>query len=318
MSNFGERFELAAAIENRIEKLFSNDIVQEFGCTKIVDSGTELFEFLSTPEINRMPSGMIIKFAPDFIILTKTKPQKIYFLEVKHSISPIYTKSRLNLMKKQAFDNTLKISDVGVVAREALLSYRRYYPNTILLMASPYNPKKLMAQFAENVKCLYCYRSNKPDYDCNNCPAMNNRFFDIERANNSTGSQTPMTNVDLRSFDNAKNFFAKLGIKINESILDEIEKLIINEPVCFDNKVLNNRKNEVIQSLINDGCYWLEKQVSPKVYSTKDNSFIHFDRNCFCIKNSEPNIITYDNIEQAKKISKKSICKFCGKFHSNY
>ena len=216
MSYFNERLGLTITIEEKIKELFSNDIVQEFGCSKIVGQDTEIFKFLSTPKINQMPSGMIIKFAPDFIILTKKEPRKIYFLDVKHSVSPIYAKTRLDLMKNQASDDTLEISDIGVIAREALLSYKRYYPSTIILMASPYNHKKLMAQFAEKVKCLYCYRSTEPNYDCNNCPSKNGGFFDIERDNNSTGSQTPMTNVDLRSFDTAKDFFENLEIEINE------------------------------------------------------------------------------------------------------
>jgi hypothetical protein len=35
-------------------------------------------------------------------------------------------------------------------------------------------------------------------------------FFDIERAGNSTGSQTPMTNIDLRSFEPAIDFFRNI------------------------------------------------------------------------------------------------------------
>ena len=321
MSFFEERLNLTDIIEKKIKELFSNEIVQEFGCSKIVSPGTEIFNFLKTPEINQMPSGMIIKFAPDFIILTKKEPKKIYFLDVKHSVSPIYAPSRLKLMREKASDNTLEISDIGVVAREALLSYRRYYPNTIILMASPYNPKKLMAQFAEKVKCLYCYRNkDKPDYDCNNCPAKNGKFFDIERDGKSTGSQTPMTNVDLRSFESSETFFNKLGIEINSSTLYEIEKEIMNEPIGFDDKVLDKRKNEIFQSLIDSGCYWvkkqsqaIKKQSSSKVYSVRNNDFIHFDKKCYCLQFSKYNIITYDNIEQAKKDGKKTICKFCNK-----
>lgn len=318
MSCFDERLGLTIEIEKNIKELFSNDIIQEFGCDKIINTGTEMFDFLRTPEINQMPSGMIIKFAPDFIILAREKPQKIYFLDVKHSVSPIYAPNRLNLMRKQASDNTLEISDVGIVAREALLAYRRYYPSTIILMASPYNSKKLMAQFADKIKCLYCYRSIQPDYDCNNCPAKNGGFFDIERAGKSTGSQTPMTNIDLRSFEPAKIFFHKLGIEINDSTLAKIEEKIINEPIAFDYKVADMRKIEILKSLIDSGCNWVENQIpilenqsSSEVYSCKGNSFIHFSKNCRClIKN---NIIIYDNIEQAKKDGKKTNCKFCSK-----
>ena len=345
MSDFEERLGLTVKIEKRIKDFFSNDVVQEFGCSKIINPGTEIFKFLSTPEINKMPSGMIIKFAPDFILLKKAQPQRIYFLDVKHSVSPIYAKSRLKLMKQQSSKKnssgeTLEISDVGVVAREALLAYRRYYPGTIILMASPYNSKKLMAQFAEKVECLYCYRSTEPGYDCNNCPVKNGDFFDIERVNTSTGSQTPTTNVDLRSFENAKDFFDRLEININESVLREIEQIIINEPISFDDKVSLSRKDEILHSLVSSGCSWVGNQISSKtslsrkdgiphslvsndsscvgsqisskVYIVKGNDFIHFDKNCNCIKNYKYNIISCDSIQEANSYGKKIICKFCG------
>lgn len=312
MSYFEERLGLTTSVEEKITELFSNDVVQEFGCLAFVDRDTELFKFLSAPEINQMPAGMIIKFAPDFIILTKKSPQKIYFLDVKHSVSPIYANSRLELMRRKHKDDTLNISDVGVVAREALLSYRRYYPNTIILMSSPYNPKKVMAQFANDVDCLYCYRSTSPDYDCNDCPAKNGGFFDIERAGNSTGSQTPMTNIDLRSFEPVDEFFKKIGIEINKDTLAEIEELIVNEPICFDNKVSRERKQEVLRILLDEGCDWVKNELGQEVYTIEDNDFIHFDKNCFCIRNAKKNITVYANEDAARQSGKNVICKFCG------
>lgn len=113
-------------------------------------------------------------------------------------------------------------------------------------MASPYNPELLMAQYADRIRCLYCYRNpQNGEYDCNNCPAKNGGFFDIERALNAMGSQTPMTDVDLNSFEPAEEFFEKIGIPLNRFILDKIKNIIRKEQIVFEGKVDDKTKNKV-------------------------------------------------------------------------
>ena len=159
MFEFNERLNQTRLIEDKMKELFPKSVVREFGYQTIIGDDIELKRFMNNPEINQMASGMIVKFAPDFILLKKETPQQLFFVDVKHSVSPVWAYSRLNKIREKNKDYTLEISDIAVVAREALLSYRRYYPNSIVLMASPYNPKLLMAQFASRIQCLYCYRS---------------------------------------------------------------------------------------------------------------------------------------------------------------
>lgn len=309
MPGFEERFGLTLKIEQYISKLFVNDEVHPFGCTSIVNKDSDLFQSLGEPEVNQMPSGMIIKFAPDFILYKKSSPRKIYFLDVKHSVSPIYAETRLEKMRKQCNDGSLQISDVGVVAREALLSYRRYYPDTIILMASPYNKKLLMAQFASQVKCIYCFRAKTPDYDCNSCPWKKGTFFDIERDNKSNGSKTPMTNIDLRSFVSAYTFFKNLGIYIDYKTLKKMENIIMEEPLKIDDSVPAQRKQEILKDLAGSSCIWLKNWYSHEVYSHDHTSYIHFDPSCSQLKNEV--IQKYSSVQEAKCAGKKKFCKYC-------
>ena len=263
---------------------------------------------MKIPEINQMPSGMIVKFAPDFILLKKAVPQQLYFLDVKHSVSPIWAQSRLEKFRKRIGDENLQIADVGVIAREALLAYRRYYPGTIILMVSPYNPKLVMAQFAEKVKCIYCYRTKgMPDYDCSNCPSKSGDFFDIERATNSTGSQTPMTDVDLRSFEPADEFFSKLGINVNKEILEKMKETTRKEELIFDEKVFPKIKNSVCWQLNKSGCDWIDYEV----YTKDGNDFLHLSSECSMLKLAKGRLTSYKSLDSASAAGKRQMCKFC-------
>lgn len=146
-------------------------------------------------------------------------------------------------MKEISGINNLNRSRVGEIAREALLSYRQFYPDTIILIASPYNSKLLMAQFANQVKCLYCYRNPiNGDYNCNDCPSKRGDFFDIERMHDSVGSQTPITNIDLDSFLEADSFFENLGIHVEQSISSEILNIIKQEPIYLSSHLEKNNQ----------------------------------------------------------------------------
>ena len=310
MSSFGERLQLTELIEEQIQSLFStNDVVvKEFGCKTIIGDNIQLMDYIKEPEVNQQASSMIIKFAPDFIVLKNTNPKQLYFVDVKHSTAPIWAPSRLKMLQEKNNDFTLSTDRIGVVAREALLSYRRYYPNTIILMACPYNSKLLMAQFASRVRCLYCYRSpEKEDYECTQCPAKIGSFFDIERATDSVGSQTPMTNVDLNSFEPAESFFEKLGIQIDADVIDAIKQEIRKEPIEIDTKVYPRTKNRVLWSLNQAGCDWVDYEV----YSFAGNDFYHLDCECSWLNGNTDGLESYATIFLAMQSGKKTYCRKC-------
>ena len=311
MENFEERLQLTDKIEKQLFNLFDGNetSIQRFGCETIVQENKDLENYIKQPEVNQQAAGMIVKFAPDFILLKKKAPQKLFFLDVKHSIAPIWADKRVEMIRKKNNDYSLRRAQIGIVAREALLSYCRYYPNTIILMASPYNPKLLMAQFADKVRCLYCYRNpSNGEYDCKNCPSKKGGFFDIERAVNSVGSQTPMTDIDLDSFEAIEDFFDKLEISVNEETLKMLKQSIRYEPIGFDSKVPDKVKNKVRSELRDSGCDWIDYEV----YSKEGNNFFHFDRDCFILKNNNHHLETYNSLHHATQAGKRVKCHYCG------
>jgi len=310
MSNFDQRLRLTELVENNMQQLFQSEvtIVKEFGCKTIIGDNDYLLNYIKEPTINQQASAMIVKFAPDFILLKNNEPKHLYFVDVKHSVAPSWSPSRLKMLQEKNKDLTLSTDRIGVVAREALLSYRRYYPDTVILMACPYNSKLLMAQFADKIRCLYCYHSpERADYDCKECPAKNGNFFDIERATNAVGSQTPMTNVDLNSFIPADIFFEQLGIKIDNKAFDNLKQEIKKKPIEFNDKVYHKIKNRVLWNLNHSGCDWIDYEV----YSYSGNDFYHLDRDCKWLNGMENRIVAYASITQALSSGKKTYCRKC-------
>lgn len=308
MSDFTHRLSLTQIIEESMPELFPDPSLKQFGCETILADNQELWEYVRTQEVNQSHSGLIVKFAPDFILLSNTQPRNLYFVDVKHSTSPIWAASRLEKIRQLNNDFNLSIADIGVIAREALLSYRRYYPNSIVLMASPYNSKLLMAQFADRIRCLYCYRSSGQEYNCSSCPAKAGGFFDLERAVKSQGSQTPMTNVDLRSFEPADQFFEKIGVNINRNVCNELKKKIQSEELDFSTAPVN-RIDPVKWSINQSGCSW----VKYKIYSKQQTYYFHTDRNCSMLKGFSGELQIFDSSDEAKAAGKKYCCKYCMK-----
>lgn len=161
----------------------------------------------------------------------------------------------------------LKLSDIGIIAREAWASYNNYYPNTIIIAASTYNPALLKAQFVHEVKCLWCYDmsdSMEPHeypnkFDCINCPMKKKELFEYKRNKNSSGSQTPQTNLDYSSFLPIDTFFEGIGINVNENVVDDCKNKLKSKGVYFPHRVHEQTKKTVIDNLYNEGCDWLKK-----------------------------------------------------------
>lgn len=315
---FKERLNLTKQLELYMPELFDarDACIHKYGCEDMLGDWDKLMDYLKEPQVNQQAAALIVKFAPDYILLKNSQPKQLYFIDIKHSVSPIWAPSRLKLIRDNNHDSSLTIDRIGVVAREALLSYRRFYPQSIILMASPYNPKVLMAQFAERVRCLYCYHDPaRGDYDCNNCPSKSGGYFDIERAQNSTGSQTPMTNVDLDSFDPVQDFFSTIGISINSEVLEKMIDNIKQEPLFFENKAYPSLREKVIDSLRAAGCNWIgesNQKSENKYYSKPRNGYYHLDKDCYFLNRLNGKLEEYASVSEAKKAGKE-FCRICCK-----
>lgn len=307
-NSFSGRMNLTELIESNLSALFPKDEVTviPYGVISILKDRDDVNNYLKELEVNQKPTEMIIKFAPDYIIFKKNEPKELFFLEVKCSVTPCWATSRIKSIRDIHPNEGLNESNIGEIAREALLSYNRFYPNTIVLYGSSYNSKVLMAQFADKVECLFCYRKDGK-YDCTKCPSKMGGYFDLERNNNSSGSQTPNTNINLDSFERADLFFEKLGISLDRSAWETICDSIKSVGVSFPDKVERERAQEIKNVIHDSGCSWIKRMTA--YYVALNNSFYHSDANCDAIRSKNAKKIFEDD----QRLNGKIKCKWCNK-----
>ena len=77
-NTFEKRYSLSQFIIDNLQFIFNPDEIEiiPFGFEKIGGNNVALNNFIKTPESNLSHSSMIVKFAPDFILLKKTTPQQ--------------------------------------------------------------------------------------------------------------------------------------------------------------------------------------------------------------------------------------------------
>ena len=255
-SNFSNRYNLSEIVSNNLYNLFDKNEVEliPFGFENISKGNIELNKFINEPESNMSHPAMMVKFAPDFILFKKKEPKEIYFLEIKVSITPLCGRKNFEEIKQLYSD--IKVSDIGLIAREAWNAYNTLFPNTIILSATTYNPTLLKAQFVNKIKCLRCNGKNGME-DCEQCPIKSQGFFEYSRNYSAEGSQTQHTNIDLSSLVELKNFFKSLDLKVNTNTMSEIENILKKHGVKFPKNIYDGIKLKIIEQLKKEGCEWL-------------------------------------------------------------
>ncbi|MBO5481148.1 MAG: hypothetical protein J6A63_08170 [Clostridia bacterium] len=259
LKNFDSRYNLGDELIHSIKSFFNNKQIEliPFGVERLCENKA-LKEYINSAEVNYSHSGMLVKFAPDFILLTKDNPQKLYFIETKVSITPLCYPSIIKEIETR-HDRKIPVSDIGVIAREAWNAYKTLYPNLIIVSASTYNPQLLKAQFVDKIQCLRCYNGgSKVGYDCTKCPLLSREFFSYERNFHSQGSQTPQTNLDLASFEEFETFFDMLDIETVHENVEQFKEKMKARGVFFQGNLYESIKKNISEQLKAEGCYWVK------------------------------------------------------------
>lgn len=222
-----------------LDELFTADVFTS-PVSVNVESNETIKESTHLKNISTDASFMI-KHMPDYVLSHKTNYQT-YFVDLKLSSTPLLYFSRLKQIRElDQMQNRYHSANVGIMAREAFFSYKKYYPKTIVLYASPYNPKLLMAQFIEDIKVLYVgganyYKDSLPNKITTNADftaieIMHPDYFELTYNSSSTGSGTQHVNIDLDSFEPFEDFFNKLAFPFDQEKLEEAKKKISEVPI---------------------------------------------------------------------------------------
>lgn len=175
--------------------------------THISDSVRRLLRFIRTP------TSKYIKYAPDYFVIDKRCPDKVYLLEFKATRTPLYSEYRINNIRKNAGDPTICWSNIGQMeelAYENYVSLGKLNIRVVILNYCAYYERPLLCDNVDSFKIIH---------------------RDSLKFRQGEGSGTPWVNFDTRSVMTFLDFicqehgFSKVDIEhlVTEAI-DELNR----------------------------------------------------------------------------------------------
>ena len=250
-----DRMNLTKRIDELIKPFLEDAgfIIEEFGYAVSLRDEPSMSARMKRLEIKKSDAALMVKFSPDFICIKTGKKKRLFFMDTKTSITPIFFDSYIKKLGEKGNLADLKREDIGEIEREAWDTYNRFYPSeeVVIIMACPYNPKLILAEKVSRILCFH-------------------RFAKDTNVD-AGGSQTPHVNIHL-GYMRSLDIFLKeeFNIKINKAFYQEIVNFIkrwdINKPI---GRVNWRQFNNCIQKL-KAACPWLKYRL-PK---DKDQSLL--------------------------------------------
>ena len=99
-----------------------------------------------------------IRFAPDFLVIERQKPENVYFLEYKCTQTPLYSPRRITEIAERAGKESLDWADIGQCEAEAYDNYMALSEigvRVAILNYVSYHERLLLCDFVDKVTELY-------------------------------------------------------------------------------------------------------------------------------------------------------------------
>lgn len=267
-TSFLDRFALTKRLEEML-KPFLEEYgfeVFEFGHPVIVRGNSWMINRLKRLHTKASSAALMVKFTPDFIIVKKGHAKGLFLADTKASITPIFFKAHIDRIRNHTGRQDIRREDIVEIEREAWFTYNSFFPKkqVAIIIALPYNPRLILAEWASNIKCLWCFwestDSGPKPFPCKKCPiyTQTGGNFGVVKNFLAGGSGTPHTNIDLSSMRTLGDFLKQdFGIKIDnedlEILFDELKSWDLNKPA---GRVNWTQFNNVIRELQRT-CPWL-------------------------------------------------------------
>lgn len=280
--------------------------LMEYGYDKILrDEGGMRAAMKRLKSKGSIPS-LMVKFSPDYLgAYLSENFQDLFFIDTKVSITPVFFQAHINRIKehqgkiqrkkmglknikndeitqelvKSGLIESIKRENIGEIEREAWFTYNSLYPKdkVAIIIAVPYNPNLILAEWVSNIKCLWCFKSSDSvtPWDCFECPInIPGDTFGIVVNQMAGGSGTPHTNIHLGNMRPLNKFLEEeFKIKVDKNwykaIEEEIKTWDLNKPA---GRVSWAQFNGVIKEL-NRSCPWLKGR-NPNVKDENQSKLI--------------------------------------------
>lgn len=246
-TSYLDRMALTQRLDENVIPFLSkhNFQITEFGHPVITNGNGRLANILRRQVYKKCPEMLFIKFSPDFIVVPSTSTKGPFFMDTKSSITPVYFGAQIERIRLSAGLDELRREDIFVIEREAWDNYTRVYPPHLvaLIVATPYNPRLLLAEWVSNLKALF-------------------RFGDDHNIL-AGGSGTPHININLSSMRSLQDFLyeefkTKVDAKAYSNVLNYIKLWPLNKPGRVNWTQFNN-----VVAHLRVTCPWLEHRMLP-------------------------------------------------------
>lgn len=221
--------------------------VSDFGHPVISHDNKVLANRIRQQKYKKSREMLFVKYSPDFIAIPPDSGGQPFFLDTKSSITPVFFNAHIERIRQSAGLESLSREDIFEIEREAWDNYNEIYPpaQVALVIATPYNPHLLLAEWVANLKTLF--------------------RFNEDHNIHAGGSGTPHVNINLGSMRPLSKFLQdEFDMTIRpmeyEKVLDYIKLWPLNKP---QGRVNWTQFNNVVSQL-RQTCPWLEYRNEPK------------------------------------------------------
>jgi len=269
--DFKDRMDLGNMLEENVKEFFDEfDFeVIPFGLDSILKNSHIRSIIRKNIDYKVSMPVLMLKFSPDFIIVSKAKADHntFFLLDTKVSITPIFFRKQIERIAKHTGKDNLQRKDILEIEREAWFTYNTFYdPNNVaILMACPYNPKVLLCEWVSNIECLWCYKTKEQGlpipWDCSDCPirTRNDKSFGVVVNRLSAGSGTPHTNIYANSMRPLEQFLEEeFSIDIDIDYINSFKEYFKIEKINKPKGKVNWRQDNRAIKEIRKYCPWVK------------------------------------------------------------
>jgi len=275
-SSFLDRQALSRRFEENLEVFLADHgfKVLPFGNIVILQDNSWIRSRLKKVDYKESLAAVMVKFAPDYIVVKETDPKDFFFMDAKASITPVFFQTQIDRIREHhGKDPHLSRNDIGEIEREAWFSYNKLYGARVLLViATPYNQNLILAEWVSNITCMWCLKEALPGnpmpWDCSSCPvyATSKEGFDVMVNELAGGSGTPHTNIHFGSMRRLDVFLMQeYAVQVDadeyeQTMLEYVKQWPLNKPV---GRVNWTQFNNVVRQLRYQ-CPWLKCRIRDK------------------------------------------------------
>jgi hypothetical protein len=222
-STFRGRLGLTHRLDRALRPLLTDAglICEPLGQPPALANMPETRKRLTAVAAKASPAVRMVRFTPDFLIIRPGHPDGPLLADTKVSVTPLFHDRQVSRIRRHAGRPEIGREDIAEIEREAWYTYNRCFPpnRVALIVAAPYHPRCVVAEWVLRVRCLWCYAGRGPDgprpFPCQHCPVFSRRDEGFGVLGNffTSGSGTPHTNIDLGSCRPLDRFLADtLGV----------------------------------------------------------------------------------------------------------